>query len=53
MKVIIKERRRTEGGKLEKETNHETLLTLGDKGLWKGRWAEGWGNWVMGTKKGT
>ena len=25
------------GEKLERETNHERLLTLGNKGLWKGR----------------
>ena len=31
MKEIIRERRGTEWGKLEKETNHERLLTLGNK----------------------
>ena len=30
------------GKKLERETNHERLLTLGNKGLQKGRWAGGW-----------
>ena len=53
MKGIIRERRETEWEKLERETNHERLLTLGNKGLQKGRWVEGWGNWVMGTEEGT
>ena len=31
MREIIKERRGTEWEKLERETNHERLLTLGNK----------------------
>ena len=31
MTGIIRERRRTEWEKLERETNHERLLTLGNK----------------------
>ena len=31
MKETIKERRGTEWGKLERETNHERLLTLGNE----------------------
>ena len=31
MKEIIRERRRTEWEKLERETNHDRLLTLGNK----------------------
>ena len=31
MKGNIRERRRTEWGKLERETNHERLLTLGNE----------------------
>ena len=41
------------GEKLERKTNHERLLTLGDKGLQKGRWVRGWGDWVTGYKEGT
>ena len=36
-----KERRKLSGEKLERKTNHERLLTLGNKGLQKGRWVEG------------
>ena len=53
VKGIIRERRGTEWEKSEKETNHERLLTLGNKGLRKGRWAGGWSNWVSGTEEGT
>ena len=53
MKGTIRERRGTEWGKLERETNHEKFLTLGNKVLWKGRWAGGWASWVTGTKEGT
>ena len=53
MKGIIGERRENEWEKLERGTNHERLLTLRNKGLWKGRWARGWGDWVMGTEEGT
>ena len=38
--------------KLKRKTNHERLLTLGNKELWKGRWVGGWGSWVMGIKEG-
>lgn len=48
-----REHARTEWEKQERKTNHERLLTLGNKGLSKGRWAGGWGNWVSGTKGGT
>ena len=53
MKGIIREKRGTEWEKLERETNHERFLTLRNKGLWKGRWVGGWGDWVMGTEEGT
>ena len=54
MKGIITERRKTEWGKLERETNHERLLTLGNKQrAAEGEVVEGWGNWVMGTEEGT
>ena len=42
MKGIIRERRGIEWEKLERETNHKRLLTLGNKGLQKGRWARVW-----------
>ena len=53
MKGIIRERRRTEWEKFERETKNERLLTVGNKGLWKGRWMAGWGNWVINTKEAT
>ena len=53
MKETIREGGKTEWGKLERKTNHERLPTLGNKGLWKGKWVRGWGDWVMGTKEGT
>ena len=35
-------------------TEPERLLTLGnEQGVVKGRWVEGWSNWVMGTEGGT
>ena len=37
MKGIKRERRETEWGKLERKTSHERPLTLGNKGLQKGR----------------
>ena len=40
----MRERRGTEWEKLERETDHERLLTLGNKGLQKGRWVGGWGD---------
>ena len=40
------------GEKLERKTNHKRFLTLGNKGLQKGRWVMGWGNWVTGIKGG-
>ena len=52
MKGTIRERRGTEWEKLERETNRERLLTLGNKGLQKGRRAGGWGDWVTGTEEG-
>ena len=49
-----KERRGTEWEKLERETNHERLLTLGNKQrVVEGELAGGWGNWVMGTQEST
>ena len=51
MKGIIRERRRTEWEKLERETNHQRLLTLGNKGLQKRRWVEEWGDWVTGIRR--
>ena len=42
---IIREKREIEWEKLERETNHERLLTLGNKGLWKG---SEWGEEVTG-----
>ena len=54
MKEIIRERRGTEWGILERKTNYERLLTLGNKQrVAEGRWAGGWGEWVMGTEGGT
>ena len=48
------ERRENEWEKLERVTENERLLILGDEqGVWKGRWAGGWGDWVMGTEEGT
>ena len=38
MKEILRERRGTEWERLEREANNERLLTLGNKGLWKGNW---------------
>ena len=32
-------------------TNREKLLTLGNKEMWKGRWAGAWGNQVTGTEE--
>ena len=37
------------GEKSERKTNHERLLTLGNKQ----REVGGWGNWVMGIQDGT
>ena len=31
----------------------DTSLWEMNKGQWKGKWAEGWGDWVMGTEGGT
>ena len=39
------------GEKLERNTNRERFLTLGNKGLQKGRWVGGWGNWVMALRR--
>ena len=44
---------KTEWGKIRK-TNHERLLTLGNKQrVAEGEVGGGWGNWVMGPKEGT
>ena len=53
MKGIIRERRGNEWEKLERKTNHERLLTLGNKGLQKGRRVDRWSDWVTGTEEGT
>ena len=54
MRGIIRKRRGTEWEKLEKETNYERLLTLGNKqGVVEGKVGGGWGDWVMGTEEGT
>ena len=46
--------RGTEWEKLERETKHERLLILGNKGLLaEGEMGGAWGNWVMGTEEGT
>ena len=50
MKGSIREGRGTEWEKLERETNHGRLLTLGNT---KGRWAEGWADQVTVTEEGT
>ena len=40
--------------KLERETNHERLLTLrNEQRVGQGRWVGGWGSSVMGTEEGT
>ena len=52
LKGIIRERTGTEWEKLERETNHERVLILGNKQ----RVAEGEvgrSNWMMGTEEGT
>ena len=41
------------GEKLGRKTNPERFRTLGKKGLQKGRWVEGWGDWVTRIKEGT
>ena len=41
-------------GKLERETNHERLLTLGnEQRVAEGRWVGRWDDWVTGTEEGT
>ena len=53
MKGIIRERRENEWEKLERETNHESLLILGNEQRFsEGEVGKGWGNWVMGTEGG-
>ena len=48
------ERRGTEWEKLERETNHERLLTLGNKQkVVEGEVGRGWGNWVTGNEEDT
>ena len=51
MKETKRERRETKWGKI-RETNHERLLTLGNR-VAEGEEVRGWGDWVMGTKEGT
>ena len=54
MKGTIRERKGTEWEKLERETNHERLLTLGNKQtVAEGEVGGGWGIWVTGTEEGT
>ena len=54
MKGIIGERRGTEWETSEGETNHERLLTLGNKqGVMERQVSGAWGDWVMGTEGGT
>ena len=58
MTTHVKEGYKTEWEKLERETNHESLLTLGNKQRiaemegWGG-WGGVWGDWVTGTEEGT
>ena len=48
------ERRENEWKISVRGTEHERLLTLGmNKRWWKGRWAGGEGDWVMGTEGST
>ena len=50
MKGTTKERRETEWEKIRK-TNHERLITLGNKQrVMEGEVGRGWDNWVMSTK---
>ena len=56
MKRIIRERRGIEWKKLERETNHDRLLTLGNRVAEEevdgvGGWV--WGDWVAGTEGDT
>ena len=52
MKGIKGERRENEWEISERETEHEGLLTLGNKlGVVEGE--VGWGDWVTGTEGGT
>ena len=53
MKESIREKREKEWEISERVRKHGRLLTLGNKGLWKGRWAGCWGNWVTGTEEHT
>ena len=52
MKGIIRKRRGTEWEKLERETNHERLLTLGKQRVVEGEVYGRWGNWLMSTEEG-
>ena len=48
------ERRKNEWEISERETEHERLLTLGNKlGWWQVKWAGDGGDWVTGTEVGT
>ena len=51
MKGTIREGEKLSGEKLERKTNHKRLLTLGNKGLQKGKRVGGWGNWVTALRK--
>ena len=49
-----RERRENEWEKLERETDHERLLTLGNaQRAVEGEVGGGWGDWVTGTEGGT
>ena len=49
MKKTIREVGELNGEKLERKTNHERLLTLGNTQRGGGQW----GDWVTGTEEGT
>lgn len=54
MKGNKRERGENEWEISERETEHERLLTLGnEQGVVEREWAEGGGDWVMGTEGGT
>ena len=50
----LSKRRGTEWEKLEREANHERLLTLrNEQRVVEGEVGGGWGDWLTGTKVGT
>ena len=54
MKGIKGERKENEWEKLERETNHERLLTLGnEQRVAEGEVVGGCSKWVTGTEEGT